>query len=354
MSLFYRKNVGIVVFRRDLKVLMCARADQENAWQFPQGGIEEDEEIITAGLRELREETGITSVRMMLQFPRLLRYKYPPEVVSSNKNSGFPAYIGQEQAWLLMYFYGKDDEINFETNPDEIEFKDYRWVDIDEAPLRVVDFKKDVYKEISSGFKIYMNALVVDKEQEEEKPIKEKKDIMAAIHKGIDTNILLSSLQKKYLKNLLIFSFMTVSADKEIKGSDLIKLVNGLFKKLIIDILKDEDGEEVENYDNALTIDLNQIIADDKQISFQKIQEKITPSSIIGVIKTNTQGFSQRQLLNRLLSLRNEKARKKDDIEEEEKKKKREKEDFDYELQQQREQMMDNFIREAYTPRGRG
>lgn len=352
MSLFYRKNVGIVVFRRDLKVLMCARADKENAWQFPQGGIEDGEEVIAAGLRELREETGITSVRMMLQFPRLLRYKYPPEVVSSNKNSGFPAYIGQEQAWLLMYFYGKDDEINFEANPDEIEFKDYQWVDIDEAPLRIVDFKKDVYKEISSGFKNYMNALVVEKEPEDEMPIKEKKDIMAAIHKGINTNFPLSGLQKKYLKNLLLFSFMTVSANKDLSGSDLVKLVNGLFKKLIMDILKDEDGEEVENYDNALTIDLNQIIADGQQISFQKLQDKITPSSIISVIKTNTQGLSQRQLLNRLLSLRNEKDRKKDEIEEE-KKKKQEKEDYDYELQQQREQMMDNLFREAYDSRGR-
>jgi len=154
MSNLYRKNVGIVVFNKDAKVLMCARADSKDFnWQFPQGGIDKNENIIDAAKRELREETGITSVELVAKMPKSLRYDFPDYVLAKLKNN---KYSGQDQHWVLFYFNGNDLEINLKANPDEIEFKDYEWVDIAEAPKRIVEFKKDVYNKVVKAFKPYI------------------------------------------------------------------------------------------------------------------------------------------------------------------------------------------------------
>lgn len=149
----YRKNVGIVVADKEGKVLMCARADQEDLqWQFPQGGIENGEDITAAAKRELYEETGISSVRLVKVMPTTLRYDFPK---SAKKRYG-GLYKGQEQTWVLFYFYGQDDEINFLANPEEIEFKSFEWVDICEAPQRIVVFKKQVYQKVAEYFAKYL------------------------------------------------------------------------------------------------------------------------------------------------------------------------------------------------------
>ena len=156
MTGYYRKNVGIVVFNKEQKVLMCARADsQDFNWQFPQGGINQNEDIVDAAKRELQEETGITSVELVARIPKALRYDFPDYVLAKFKKN---KYIGQEQHWVLFYFNGDDSEIDFTTNPNEIEFKAYEWVDISEAPNRIVEFKKDVYNKIVKAFKPYIRA----------------------------------------------------------------------------------------------------------------------------------------------------------------------------------------------------
>lgn len=152
MSALYRKNVGIVVFNDKHKVLMCARADKPDLqWQFPQGGIEDGEDIVEAAKRELREETGITSVILVAKLPHTIRYDFPEEIQKKHRELGC-YFVGQEQSWVLFYFKGNDNEIDFCTNPQEIEFKAYEWVDIDEAPQRIVKFKKEVYLEVAKDF----------------------------------------------------------------------------------------------------------------------------------------------------------------------------------------------------------
>lgn len=154
----YRKNVGIVVFNHENKVLMCARADKaSNCWQFPQGGIEKGETIKQAALRELREETGICSVEIVKILPETLRYRFPKNILERRKKAG-SGEVGQEQTWVLARFCGEETEINFQTNPEEIEFRAFEWVDIKEAPLKIVEFKKEVYNRVAEAFLPYLQA----------------------------------------------------------------------------------------------------------------------------------------------------------------------------------------------------
>lgn len=148
----YRPNAGIVVFRADGKVLLCVRNDCDDSgknWQFPQGGIDQGETPLQAAVRELREETSVTSVEYAGALPEPVRYDFPAAVKQKNAARGI-FNDGQEQYWHLFYFTGQDGEINLQT--EEPEFKAYQWVDIAQALDRVVAFKYAVYEQVVKGF----------------------------------------------------------------------------------------------------------------------------------------------------------------------------------------------------------
>ncbi len=149
MTEAYRKNVGIVVFKEN-KVLLCARADfDEYHWQFPQGGIDEGESLTDAAKRELYEETGIQNVRLVCTISEPIRYDFP-------KNLEFLPFKGQDQYWCLFEFLGNDDEIKFDIDPKCIEFKAFKWDNIDVAVEEIVYFKKNVYKKVAEQFKPFV------------------------------------------------------------------------------------------------------------------------------------------------------------------------------------------------------
>ncbi len=148
----YRRNVGIIVAKEG-KVLLCARADQKHmAWQFPQGGIEDGEEIVAAARRELQEETALKDLELIAVMPQALRYDFP----SGSAWLKASTYKGQEQYWVLFRFAGQDSEIDFCTNPQEIEFKAFEWTDIFEAPKRIIPFKQAVYQQVVDYFAPYL------------------------------------------------------------------------------------------------------------------------------------------------------------------------------------------------------
>ena len=147
----YRKNAGIIVFNRDRKVLLCERVgNYENAWQFPQGGIDGGETVEQAAARELCEETSLTSVRYVASMPEPLIYDFPPEIKKRNAARGI-FNDGQQQYWSLYLLTGNESEINLNTA--EPEFKNWRWVEIEKASDNVVAFKKEVYRRIIEYFK---------------------------------------------------------------------------------------------------------------------------------------------------------------------------------------------------------
>ena len=110
----YRKCAGVILFNDSGKVLMCARADQKGfQWQFPQGGIENEESVQDAAARELFEETSVKSVKFLLALSSPISYVYPRIIHKAMAKEG-RNYVGQRMYWTLAYFYGNDDEIKFD------------------------------------------------------------------------------------------------------------------------------------------------------------------------------------------------------------------------------------------------
>jgi putative (di)nucleoside polyphosphate hydrolase len=146
-----RPNVGIVLINREGKVWLGRRAatPAPDNWQFPQGGIDSGEGDFEAALRELREETGVTSVKLLGRTRDWLGYEFPPEHQGSKSSKG---WRGQKQVWFAMAFEGDDSEVDLHAHG-EVEFDAWRWVELEEALDHVVDFKRDVYRQVIEAFR---------------------------------------------------------------------------------------------------------------------------------------------------------------------------------------------------------
>ena len=128
---------------------MGQRLDQQDAaWQLPQGGIENDEDPKAAALRELKEETGVQSVKILAELEDWLSYDLPHELVNilwAGK------YRGQKQKWFAMLFIGNESEID-PLNVKFPEFRNWRWAELGELPHIAVPFKRGIYTTIAGEF----------------------------------------------------------------------------------------------------------------------------------------------------------------------------------------------------------
>ncbi|HUP67738.1 MAG TPA: RNA pyrophosphohydrolase [Sphingomicrobium sp.] len=146
----YRRGVGVMLLNREGKVWVGARIDNDaDAWQMPQGGIDEGEEPWATALRELEEETGISAdlVERIAQCPERLKYRLPDELIGVIWKQG---WVGQEQDWFLCRFLGSDEDVNIAT--DHPEFRAWEWVDPATLPDRIVPFKRELYRRLLKAF----------------------------------------------------------------------------------------------------------------------------------------------------------------------------------------------------------
>ncbi|MBB5517897.1 RNA pyrophosphohydrolase [Amphiplicatus metriothermophilus] len=149
----YRPNVGVALFNRDGRVWIGRRVadfadlgeERERwRWQMPQGGIDPGERIEEAAFRELKEETGVVSVRLLALTPGWLAYDFPPGYKKKD-------WRGQRQKWAAMLFEGEESEIDLAAD-DKQEFDAWRWAELEETPGLIVPFKRKVYEELARGF----------------------------------------------------------------------------------------------------------------------------------------------------------------------------------------------------------
>ena len=145
----YRPNVAMIIvsnnYPQKKEIFLAQRNDLSDVWQFPQGGIDEGEEVKEALFRELEEEIGTDKVEIVAEYPEWISYEFPPKIANKMQ-----PWIGQKQRYFLVKLQ-KDAKINIQTAHPE--FSDYKFVEVDEVLKQSASFKQDVYESVINYFK---------------------------------------------------------------------------------------------------------------------------------------------------------------------------------------------------------
>jgi len=144
----YRPGVGIMLLNRQGEVLVARRSDVPgDAWQMPQGGIDDGEAPCDAAYRELREELGTDQAVIVAESKGWLRYDLPADLVDNARHRN---WRGQRQRWFVMRFTGNDRDLDVAT--EHPEFDAWKWVPVTQLPDLVVSFKRQVYVDLLGEF----------------------------------------------------------------------------------------------------------------------------------------------------------------------------------------------------------
>ncbi len=140
-----RLGVGIVLLNDNNEVFVGKRIDNpKDFWQMPQGGVDKNENFLSAAKRELEEETSIKNVKLIKEIEGWLTYDLPENLLGKIWKG---KYRGQKQKWFIMKFLGNDNEININT--EKPEFLSWKWINPTKLPEVAVNFKINIYKKIS-------------------------------------------------------------------------------------------------------------------------------------------------------------------------------------------------------------
>ena len=144
---FYRRNVGLMLIAADRRIFVGQRAKQPDAWQMPQGGIDDGEAAVEAACRELWEEVGTTKALVLRESARWLTYDVP-EALRPDHWKG--RWQGQAQKWFALAFTGRDADIDIAAH--DPEFDAWQWLAARHLLDRIVPFKRPVYEAVLKEF----------------------------------------------------------------------------------------------------------------------------------------------------------------------------------------------------------
>lgn len=144
----YRPCVGIMLLNENHRVFVARRIDtMVEAWQMPQGGIEEGEDPREAAFREMEEEIGTRNAEIIKELDGWLQYDLPEHLIGKVWKG---KYRGQRMKWYLMRYLGQDSDINLETH--QPEFCEWKWLDMSKLTRAIVEFKRPLYRQLVQHF----------------------------------------------------------------------------------------------------------------------------------------------------------------------------------------------------------
>ena len=139
-----RIGVGVIVLNNENKIFVGKRKDNPvNKWQMPQGGVDKNESFLSAMKRELNEETSIKNIKILKELDGWFEYELPKNLLGIIWRGKFR---GQKQKWFVVRFTGKESEIDLKTKHPE--FIEWKWINKEDLPDVIVDFKKNVYEKL--------------------------------------------------------------------------------------------------------------------------------------------------------------------------------------------------------------
>lgn len=154
----YRPCVGVALFNAQGRVFVGRRRAESGpehvaglyAWQMPQGGIDPGEDPRAAAVRELYEETNVSSISFLGEAPDWYSYDLPLDVAGKAWKG---RYRGQTQKWFAFRFEGPEAEIDIASPAGhKPEFDEWRWERLERLPELIIPFKRPVYEKVVAAF----------------------------------------------------------------------------------------------------------------------------------------------------------------------------------------------------------
>jgi putative (di)nucleoside polyphosphate hydrolase len=143
----YRRNVGLMLIAPDRRIFVGRRPKQPDAWQMPQGGVDDGESPVEAACRELWEEVGTTQALLLRQSAKWLVYDVPEALRPAHWKG---RWHGQAQKWFALAFTGRDADIDIDVH--DREFDAWQWMSAREMLDRIVPFKRPIYEAVVEEF----------------------------------------------------------------------------------------------------------------------------------------------------------------------------------------------------------